>query len=108
MTRLAFLLPLLLPLALLPGCQTLSPEAKVRARLVEAGIKPRVAECLAERLVDDLSLGQLQALGEALKVPGRDVRAMSFRELSHRLRAIGDPEIVAVATRAGIGCAIAG
>ena len=33
---------------------------------------------------------------------------MSIDELVHRLRALDDPQIVEVVTRAGIGCAIAG
>lgn len=93
---------------LLAGCATLSPETKVRDRLIEAGIGRRTAGCMAERLVDRLSIGQLQALGRAARLPGRDVGRMSIRELIDRLEAVGDPEIVAVVTRAGLGCAIAG
>ena len=105
LTRFAAPLALVLALA---GCTTLSPEARVRQRLIEAGLKPRMAQCMAERLTDKLSIGQLQALGRAAKLPGRDVGNMTVDELVYRLRAVGDPQIVKVVTRAGVGCLIAG
>lgn len=94
-------------LALLCGCATVSPEARVRSKLVEAGIKPPVAGCMAGRMVDRLSLAQLQRLGSLGGLSGRDMRGMSVDELAHRLRALRDPEIVSVVLKAGIGCSIA-
>ena len=108
MIRLRFLAAPLALLALLGGCETLSPEAKVRQRLIEAGLKPRLAQCMAERMADRLSLGQLNALARAAKVPTKDIGHMTVNELTDRLRAVGDPEIVTTVTRAGIGCVIAG
>ena len=92
----------------LGACQTLSPEARVRQRLIEAGLKPRMAQCMAERLSDRLSIGQLRELARAARLPGRDVGNMTVDELVYRLRAVGDPQIVKVVTRSGIGCLIAG
>ena len=92
----------------LGACQTLSPEARVRQRLIEAGLKPRMAQCMAERLTDRLSIGQLRELGRAARLPGRDVGNMTVDELVYRLRAVGDPQIITVVTRSGIGCLIAG
>ncbi|MFS0738154.1 hypothetical protein ABC347_13985 [Sphingomonas sp. 1P06PA] len=108
MKRARFLLALPAAALLASGCATLSPEAKVRDRLIEAGIGRRTAGCMAERMVDRLSIGQLRALGRVAKLPGRDVGRLSVRELIDRLDALGDPEIVTVVTRAGLGCAIAG
>jgi hypothetical protein len=106
MNRLALLLPLA---ALgLAACTTVSPEARVRTKLIDAGIRPAVAGCMAERMVDRLSLVQLKRLQSLGGLGSRDVRGMSVDELVHRLRALQDPEIVSVVLKAGIGCSIAG
>jgi hypothetical protein len=99
---------LLVTLALLAGCSSMSPEARVRERLIAAGLKPRVADCMAQRLVSRLSEDQLRALGRAAGLAeGRRIEDMSVGELVDRVSAVGDPHIVKVVTRAGIGCAIA-
>ncbi len=100
---------ILVPVLALCACATVSIEARVREKLLEAGLKPRMAECVAPRLVDRLSIAQLRKLGQVAKLPrGQDVKHMRIEEFLARLDALGDPEIVAVATRAGLGCAIAG
>ena len=100
---------LLASLLMLAACATISPEAKVREKLLEAGLKPRMAQCVAERLVHHLSTVQLRKLGQLAKLPRQHADGhMRIDEFLARLDALGDPEIVAVATRAGLGCAIAG
>ena len=91
----------------LAGCATVSPEARVRGKLIEAGLRPPVAACMAERMVDRLSLVQLRRLQSLGGLARRDMRGMSIDELAHRLRALNDPEIVSVVLRSGIGCSIA-
>lgn len=105
MKRLA-LLPAFAALAL-AGCTTVSPEARVRTKLIDAGIRPPVAGCMAERMVDRLSLVQLKRLQSLGGLGTHDVRGMSVDELVRRLRALQDPEIVSVVLKAGIGCSIA-
>jgi hypothetical protein len=83
-----------------------SPEARVRSKLIEAGIRPPVAGCMAERMVDKLSLVQLKRLQSLGGLGTKNVREMSVDELVRRLRALDDPEIVSVVLRAGIGCSI--
>ena len=96
-------------LALLAGCASVTPEQEVRHRLIEAGLKPPVAACLAEKLVRKLSRDELRRLGHAAQLAeGRRIEEMSVHELVDRVAAVDDPHIVAVVTRAGIGCAIAG
>ena len=93
----------------LGACTTVSTEARVREKLLEAGLKPRMAECVAPRLVDHLSLAQLRKLGQLAKLPREQaVKHMRIEDFLARLGTLGDPEIGAVATRAGLGCAIAG
>ena len=96
---------LLLSLAV-AGCAT--PESRVRSRLVGLGISPPMAGCMADRMVDRLSYNQLLRLGELGGLAKKDIRHMSVGELADRTRALGDPEIFKVVSRAAIGCAIAG
>jgi len=97
-----------LALMALAGCATVSPETRVRDKLIEVGIKPRVAGCMAEHMVDKLSLAQLKRLQSLGGLASHDMRGMSVDELVHRLGALQDPEIVSVVLKAGIGCSIAG
>jgi hypothetical protein len=105
MRRLASILALA---AMLAGCGLVSPEAKVRGKLLAAGVKPHMANCLAPKLVKKLSTAQLEALGKAVKQPREDGHHLSIGDLADRLDAIGDPQIVDVVTRAGLACAILG
>lgn len=91
----------------LGACATASPETRVRTALIDAGVDRPVAACMAERMVDRLSISQLRKLGSLSKIRDQDVRTMTVDQLLRRTRALGDPEILQVVTTAGIGCAIA-
>lgn len=93
--------------ALLSACASPSPETRIRTALMDAGLDRPVASCMAERLVDRLSIGQLRKLSSLSKLRERDLRVMTVEEFLHRTRALGDPQILRVVTSAGIGCAIA-
>jgi len=100
---------LVLVLALLASaCSTISPEAKVRQKLVDAGVRPEMADCMAGKLVRKLSNDELRQLGRVARLPGEHPGHLSFDELGERLQALNDPHIVSVVTRVGLGCAIAG
>lgn len=99
--------PLLLACLAVSACTTVSPEARVREKLVEAGLPPRIAACMAERMVDRLPIAQLRRLQSLARLPDRDLRAMSVDQLLHQVRALDDPEIFAVVSRSGLRCAIA-
>jgi len=103
MTRAFLLLP---AFALLAGC-AITPEQRVNAALRDAGVPPRVASCMAERMADRLSIGQLKELKRlaALREPGE---SNGPKHILRSLEAIGDPEVVRVTTRAAVGCYIAG
>ncbi len=92
----------------LAGCSLVSPEAHVREKLIAAGVKPPMAECMAHKLVRKLDTDELRQLSEVAKRPKQQGGDMSFDELADRLRALNDPHIVSVVTRVGLGCAIAG
>ncbi|QUT05303.1 hypothetical protein KFK14_20270 [Sphingobium phenoxybenzoativorans] len=96
------------PALLLAGCATVSPEARVRANLIEAGLSPRMAGCMAERMVDRLSINQLRQLKSFASVRNADMRDMTVDRFLYKLRALDDPEIFSVTSRAALSCAIAG
>ena len=93
-------LALFLPILLLVSCA--SPEARVRTALIDAGLSPRVSSCMAERMVDRLSIAQLRKLG-SLRGAGRPRGIDGFL---HSIRVLDDPEVISVTTRAALRCAI--
>ena len=104
MKRALFLIPFLsLTLA---GC-AVTPEQRVNAALRQAGVPPRVASCMAERMAAKLSIEQLKEL-KALAKNDEPGEKMSAKHILKRVAAIGDPEVVEVTSRAAIGCYIAG
>ena len=54
--------------ALLSGCGM--PEARLRAGLVNAGLPPPLAACMAGRMADRLSLMQLRRIGDLPQARG--------------------------------------
>lgn len=91
--------PILAIALLLAGCAT--PEARLRNGLVEAGLSPTLSTCMAERMVDRLSLAQLRRLGDLQRAG----RARNVDELLHRIRSLGDPEILTVTSSSAALCA---
>ncbi|MBX3595385.1 hypothetical protein [Sphingomonas sp.] len=89
----------LLVMLLLAGCAV--PEARLRAGLVNAGLPRPLAACMAGRMVDRLSLNQLMRIADLPRAGG----AESLDRFLHRVRALGDPEILAVTSSSGALCA---
>ncbi|GGB59085.1 hypothetical protein [Blastomonas aquatica] len=85
---------------LLAGCAT--PEARTRSALIQTGLTPPVASCMAERMVDRLSLAQLQRLGRLERLQ----RAGDFEEFLRLTRGLRDPEILAVVSSSGVVCTV--
>jgi hypothetical protein len=94
-----------LPLLALSACAT--PESRVRSALLSAGLSKPVSTCMAQRMVDRLSLGQLQKLSRLSDLRDRRIGDLTIGEFLKQTRGLGDPEIFAVVTTAGLGCAIA-
>lgn len=84
--------------ALLSSCAV--PEARLRAGLVNAGLPPPLAACMAARMVDRLSLMQLRRLGDLPRARA----AVSVAEFLHRVRALGDPTVLSVSAGAAAWC----
>lgn len=77
------------------------PEARLRAGLINAGLSQPLAACMAERMVDRLSLAQLRRIGD---LP-RAREATSVAEFLRRVRSLRDPEIWSVSSSSAALCA---
>lgn len=91
--------PLLLIALSLSACAV--PEARLRTGLADAGLSRPLAACMAERMVDRLSLAQLMRIAD---LP-RAREAESVDRFLRRIRSLGDPEIVLVSTSSAALCA---
>lgn len=88
----------------LSACAT--PETRVRTALLDAGLPSPIAGCMADRMVDRLSLIQLNKLGGLKKLRGTNVEDLSVSEFLKRTRSLQDPEILSVVTSSGLICAV--
>ena len=88
----------------LSACAT--PETRVRTALTDAGLSQPVASCMAGRMVDRLSLLQLNKLSGLKKLRGADARKLSVADFLQRTRSLQDPEILSVVTSSGLICAV--
>lgn len=77
------------------------PAARLRTGLTNAGLSRPLAACMAERMVDRLSLAQLMRIADLPKAR----EAESLDKFLRRIRSLGDPEIVAVASSSAALCA---
>lgn len=93
-----------LAVALLSACAT--PETRVRTALTDAGLSKPIAACMANRMVDRLSLIQLNRLSGLKKLRGQDMRKLTVDEFLKRTRSLQDPEILGVVTSSGLICAV--
>jgi hypothetical protein len=90
--------------SLLSACA--KPESRLRNGLIAAGLPRETSACMAERMVDRLSLTQLHRLSDLSHLRQDRIGQMRVGEFWRQIRALRDPEILTVATRAGLSCAI--
>lgn len=88
----------------LVSCAT--PETRVRSALLDAGLSEPVAACMADRMVDRLSLGQLSKLRGLGQLRKDDLMEISLRTFLRRTRSLQDPEILGVVTTAAARCTL--
>lgn len=88
----------------LSACAT--PETRVRTALMDAGLSKPIASCMADRMVDRLSLIQLNKLSGLKKLRNKDVRKLSVDEFLKRTKSLQDPEILGVVNSSGLICAV--
>jgi len=83
-----------------------SPEARVRTGLINAGIPDQTAECMAGYMVDRLSITQLRRLQSLASVKKVDYERITLKDFLYKVRALEDPELIAVTGKAALRCAI--
>lgn len=91
-------------LSALAACAT--PEIRVRNGLISAGLSAPISACMADRMVDRLSLGQLKKLNDLGKLRKREPGDVTVKEFVKQTRSLQDPEIVGVVTSSGLICAV--
>lgn len=93
--------------ALFSGLANPLVEMQVKSALVESGIGEKRAACMAERMVDRLTIGQLWKLRQGMAAQeGEPEEGYGLGELVKRLRRVEDGEAVAVLTTSAGLCAI--
>ena len=88
--------------ALLSGCAT--PETRIKNALVDKGLSEPLASCMADRMVDKLSTGQLLKIRKLKKFEKKDAGDISANEFVKYTRALQDPEIVSVTASSAVIC----
>ena len=88
----------------LSACAT--PETRVRTALMDAGLSQPIAACMADRMVNRLSLEQLNRLSGLKKLRGQDMRKITVEDFLKRTRSLQDPEILGVVSASGLICAV--
>lgn len=82
-------------------------EMQVKSALVESGIGEKRAACMAERMVDRLTIPQLWKLRQGMAAQeGEPDEGYGLGELIKRLDRVDDSETVAVLTTSAGLCAI--
>lgn len=92
--------------AILSSCAALSPESRLRSGLIDAGLNPQIAACMAPRMADRLSLLQLRKLQSLSTLRKSHSEPVTLNQWLHKARALGDAEIVSVTAGAALRCAI--
>jgi hypothetical protein len=93
--------------ALFSGLANPLVEMQIKGALVESGIGEKRAGCMAERMVDRLTIGQLWKLRQGMAPQdGEPEEGYGLGELIKRLRRVNDGEAVAVLTTSAGLCAI--
>ncbi len=105
--------PILLLTLAVAACSGFSREARIEDRLERAGIKPRLARCLARRFDETLSNGELSRLGDAARAArvanaGDGGHHLSIAALAGQLQSPDDRHLADSVSRAALGCAILG
>lgn len=93
--------------ALFTGLANPLVEMQVKGALTQSGIGEKRAECMAQRMVKRLTLGQLWKLRQGMAAqPGEPENGYGLGELIKRLDRVNDGEAVAVLTTSAGLCAI--
>lgn len=81
-------------------------QARVEQALLDNGAPPPLADCMAERLVDTLTIEQLLKLEKLAPEEGEGRLPASSGDAIARFNRVDDPEAVRALAGAGAGCSI--
>jgi hypothetical protein len=96
----------ILPLALaLAGCGAVY-ENRIESALVGAGLRAPVAECIAARMVDQLTKSEIHEIARLKDRVDKDLPKMSLVEFMRRHHGALDPKVYGILTRAGVVCSV--
>lgn len=87
------------------GCVQQIAEGRVRTALVDAGLSQRNAGCMAERMVDRLTIDQLKKLERVKAQPGEAKDPVTLSDYVSRVRRVGDAEVIGVTASSAALCA---
>lgn len=90
--------------ALAAGCAP-PLQSYISDQLVQAGIPPAMAQCMAGLWTERLDTAQLRRLGDAAAEAAQVRDGAGLAALLERSRALQDPEIVEVVTLSAARCA---
>ena len=97
----------LIPLPLLMSCA--QPfEGRVASRLADAGLSRPMADCMAGRWVDRLSVFQLKKISSLAEDLREEGRGLTVRRFVERVRRVNDPEIFEVVSTSAVACTLKG
>lgn len=86
----------------LSGCVSKIAEGRVKGALVDAGLSEPNADCMAERMTDRLTIGQLRKL-EVLKAAKGTRRTLA--DYVQAVGRVGDAEVIGVTASSAALCA---
>lgn len=86
----------------LAGCT--SARVRLERGLIRVGVDRPVASCMAGQMSDHLSVAQLRRLGQLRRLDDDVARGLTLDRFLDDVRALRDPEIVAVTSAAGAIC----
>lgn len=105
MRVLATLALTVLPLSMLASCA--QPfEGRVATRLSDAGLSRPMAECMAGRWTDRLTVFQLKKISNLTDDLQREGRRLTVARFVDRVRQVNDPEIFEVVSASTLACAL--
>lgn len=88
------------------ACAQTIAKSRVQSALIDAGLDRGNADCMAERMVDRLTIDQLRKL-EALKAKnGEPARPTTLKGYVDRVARVGDAEVLAVTSSSAALCVV--
>ena len=82
-----------------------SVEDRLEDEMVAAGLPQPMAECMAGRMADWLSIGQLRKLESLRPEEGEADIPLNIAEFLERVRRVDDPEVLEVSATSAAICA---